>query len=123
MNFTLDELEAEVRRIAAEDPGFIYTEQPLATDDGGSCSYLGQAIGERTGSPCIMGKALQALGFGEDDLELYESQGIHEILRDSHRATWGESRWFTVVQAEQDQGFSWGAVVESADEQSPRGGK
>lgn len=117
---TATELIQEVRKIAAERPDFIYSNQGVDTD---LCSYFGRAVGDESGSPCIIGQALKNLGVNtsrlkqaEDDYD--DGTNIAAALDEQFidlTYTVQEARWLDKAQSAQDFGNPWAKAVEVAD--------
>lgn len=108
---TAEELEATVRRIAAESPDFTYkqedSEDPI-------CLYNPSP---RNPQGCIIGAALASLGLPVP--ESMEGEGAYTVLPTMLKVAAlpkGQSTWFDTVQGAQDGGKSWSAAVEAADE-------
>lgn len=104
-------LIAEVRRVAAENPDFIY---PRDISGGvKSCVYI------KDGCPsCIIGHALWNIGlidakFKGDHMAL--SDIGHVILQYGWGIETGEIEWLHKVQQYQDQLNPWGQAVRYAD--------
>ena len=120
MMTTAAELIQEVRKVADERPDFIYSDQTESTLN--LCSYFGRAIGDETGSPCIVGQALKNLEvdtevlmevehFGEDsDISTVLDRGYVDV-----EYTGSEAMWLAKVQLKQDLGYAWAHAVEEAD--------
>lgn len=102
---TFAELEAEVRRLAAERPDYVYP----AADGGENCFYQDE------GKPrCIFG---EALGILDVLVPQGETKAIDYLLADLGVATTAEQLgWAGQVQYYQDRGRSWGSAVRYADE-------
>lgn len=119
--FTAEDVVAEVRKIAAEMPDFVYTDQGADLGPGeftAPCSYLGRSVGDEQGQACIVGTALQRLGVSRDDLLEQEGNCALDAVRLLLSPT--EPRlpvryWLAHVQQAQDTGFSWGDAVRMAD--------
>lgn len=117
---TATELIQEVRKIAAERPDFIYGNQGVVTD---LCSYFGRAVGDESGSPCIIGQALKNLGVDTSRLKQAEGDyddgtGIDAALDEQFielTYTVQEAQWLAKVQSSQDFGKPWAGAVEEAD--------
>lgn len=118
---TSKELIEEVRKIAKENPDFVYAKQVGRTTDD-NCSYFGRAIGDGLGTPCIVGQALKNLELDISALEIHEVQGLgiaigvvleRELLGIAYTET--DRRWLDRVQFSQDLMGSWGEAVEYAD--------
>lgn len=118
---TSKELIEEVRKIAKENPDFVYAKQEGRTTDD-NCSYFGRAIGDETGTPCIVGQALKNLEVDTSTLKKYEEHNAgmaigdvleREILDVKYNNT--ELNWLNRVQFSQDIMGGWGEAVEYAD--------
>lgn len=107
--FTLDELETEVRRLAAEKPDFVY-EKPVNSH---ICKYVVEDEGRLKGS-CIMGQALINLGVSARELSHWEGTGIGAIV--ANQGISGERNWIAQVQYAQDRDASWGDAIKHADD-------
>lgn len=105
---TADQIIAEVRRLAAERPDYVYEKPPGST----FCLYR-----HEDGSPgCIFGQALDNLGVGLDE-HTYGTIGI--VLFDLGVAkTDQQANWMTSVQHYQDNGRPWAEAVAKADEEN-----
>lgn len=113
-------LMTEMRRLADEDPNFIYTEQ---TEDSVECSYLGQSTDEpHLGRPCIVGQAMQNLGVTKTFLETVEGDEARDAIGkhldpnsviSSHFENMLKS--INKVQDSQDRGAPWGEAVRHLD--------
>lgn len=116
---TATEVIEEVRRLAAEQPDFVYSNQGGA---GGECSYFGCTVGDSSGQACIVGQALANLNVDMSDLKHWEDKGygmgIAEALEKKVVAipyTEREARWLDNVQYPQDFADSWTVAVEEVD--------
>ena len=107
----------EVRKIASENPEFVY---------GGavtSCSYFGRTIGDTSGQCCIIGQALKNLEVDTEQLFSAEVRGdgptfrqaVHEKLVDILVGHPQELDWLDRVQRGQDNGWSWSYALIDAD--------
>lgn len=125
----LDRLEAEVRRIAREDPEHIYEPPPETIDEygamrGGDCSYLPD---DNNPQGCLIGAALRAVGVTptEDFEGNAANQVIEDILATIEVTIEGrfedKVEWFRLVQSAQDEGTAWGKAVEHADKEKDDG--
>lgn len=117
---TATELIQEVRKIAAEQPDFIYSDQTESTLN--LCSYFGRAIGDEAGSPCIVGQALKNLEVPMEGLQEVEHAGedsdISTVLDMGYvdiDYSGAEAMWLAQVQMKQDLGYDWAEAVEEAD--------
>ena len=106
----IKKLIKEVRRIASENPDFVY----LKGDEG--CTY--------SGNQCIFGIALNKL-HPDVDLSKYDECGgivINMVLDDLfYEDSMVHLNWCVTVQAEQDLGNSWSECIRTADEAYPLG--
>ncbi|AOZ63786.1 hypothetical protein SEA_WEASELS2_208 [Rhodococcus phage Weasels2] len=119
----IDDLIAEVKKIAAANPDHIYTDKRDSMGFGqATCFY------ERNGKPsCIMGQALHTLGVPIEELMAFDTTHQGSIVSlltkygkyDSHDE-YGEDLvskklvWLNDVQYLQDTLKPWGVAVESA---------
>lgn len=117
---TAAELIQEVRKVAEERPDFIYSDQTEPNNI--LCSYFGRAIGDESGSPCIVGQALKNLEVDTEVLLKAEKAGeetdICTVLDRGYvdiECTVNEAMWLAKVQSKQDDGYAWAQAVESAD--------
>lgn len=116
-NFTVADVVAKVRELAAANPTFEYRshERQVALPASPTCSYLPD---EWNPLGCIVGAALRSLGVPEDVLRSHEGLGAGPMLS----ALFGDrvdhvvDDWFTVLQQAQDTGHPWGEAVATADE-------
>lgn len=107
---TIEQVIAEVRRLADEKPDFVYPRPP-----GGSCKYTPD--NEQPG--CIFGQALSALGW-RFALPEIEGHGIAGALQRLNIDTPPrQTRWCAEVQIAQDGGQPWGEAVQLADAKRP----
>lgn len=105
---TWEQLEAEVRRLAAERPAYRYPKY----SPGGVCYY--QTEGKER---CIFGEALGNLGV--EVPAAMENSGASSVLAAlgvvetpyDHQADWADR-----VQDSQDAGIRWADAVSAADE-------
>lgn len=105
MDFTMDDVEREIRRLVQENPDFIYghQEEIRALRSSGTCSYMAGitkddfecakdkgliqtdtyedalAAGE-LGKACLVGQALHNLGVDYDTLESIEETGADYVI-------------------------------------------
>lgn len=116
---------AEVRKIAAEQPDFNYSEfygksNSFTGEKTATCVYFDDdCLAEDSTGKCIVGKALENLGVDSaiftNDFNLNNSivsvlDGIIEFESENDRY------WLREVQLKQDDGSTWGDAVEAADE-------
>lgn len=111
--FTVDDVMAQVRALAAERPDYVY--RPVAP--GALCSY----VTGQDGQGCIVGQALMRLGVPKERLAASEADEgtavpADELLQDlldldtAAMAT-NEVGWIMSVQTGQDSGETWGKAV------------
>lgn len=103
----------EIRKVAAEQPDFIYNEGGLA-----ECMYTKNTDGSPGG--CIVGRALMRLGVEEEDLVESDGQFASRVLSDLGIS--GDRfvmLWIAEVQEVQDGGKTWAEAVQSADTYYP----
>ena len=117
---TATQVIEEVRRLAEEQPDFVYSEQEGAA--GSECSYFGCAIGNTAGQACIVGQALDNLYVDMSDLKRKEDNGYGIGIAGALEwkvvdipYTEREARWLGDVQYHQDLGESWARAVVLAD--------
>jgi len=119
-HITTADVEAEVRRIAAEHPDRVYE----YADEGDGCHYVhsaetGEGISGRATWPeppplvpgCIMGVALARLGVPLPDLILGETVQLALVTL----GIGGDPSWLADVQLRQDGGVTWSTAVADAD--------
>lgn len=112
VEFTTTELEAEVRKLAAEHPDNIYT-KPNA--QGAGCFY-GKGTCTDGSCGCIVGQALARLGVSVLELDVKLIGYVPEVM--SHLCISDPKKrqsWLFNVQRRQDLGKTWGEAVEWAD--------
>jgi hypothetical protein len=114
VDFTTKDVVREVRRIAAENPDFVYT--PSLN---GICSYHAT---EGNPQGCIIGAALKSLGVDVDVLAgpantILRHLGLEGVfyIEDVSR----EAEWVQTVQSCQDCRKPWGEAVSLASERYP----
>jgi hypothetical protein len=126
--FTLAELVAEVRRIAAEQPDHTY--QFLTGQR--TCTYAPESVGAggKETQSCLVGQALRALGvpdgffahwnraaFRELSTHLFDSG---DLVHGGDPVADGRGRlWLERVQSSQDRGNNWANAVAFADDALP----
>lgn len=121
---TVNDVIAEVRKLAEEMPDFVYTPDIDAVKGKGSangCSYI---VGGCSNYPdcrgCIMGQALRRLGLSvpdnRDDLNVCKLLR-HLFIIEGH--TYSTERWLMTVQSKQDLGRTWSECVQGADHLYP----
>ena len=118
---TATQVIEEVRRLAAEQPDFVYSEQEGAV---GECSYFSCAIGDSSGQACIVGQALASLNVDMSDLKRKEDKGIGMAICTVLEQgvveipyTEEEARWLGNVQYYQDREEPWARAVALADKE------
>lgn len=116
---TATQVIEEVRRLAAEQPDFVYSKQEGAGDN---CSYFGCALGDTSGQACIVGQALANLNVDMMGLKGKEAKDVgmaigvaleHGVVTIPY--TEREARWLDDVQYHQDRGETWAQAVALAD--------
>ncbi len=131
MKITQKQLVAEVRKVAAANPTFVYTKG----EDGG-CNYRDKSEDNR--GACIIGQALANLGVSNEDRTAWDNRdeaGIASLFYNrgddadypSDFPVTGDNdtdevEWLQDVQHSQDQGDSWGTAVYNADRDYPNVG-
>lgn len=106
---TADQIIAEVRRLAAEKPDYVYEKPEFSA----FCLYM---HGDEPG--CIFGHALHNLGW---DVTAHDAGAINTVLDDNGVLTTTKQReWMREVQFSQDHGSTWEKAVRSADQVAPR---
>ncbi len=107
------DMEAEVRRLAAEYPDAVY--QSFTKPDGTSRCFYDR--GEVTNGPpelgCIMGQA--ALNVAPDFWDNELQHGTEEVSIGELVDFWDNADFLTFVQDNQDKGNTWSAAVAAAD--------
>lgn len=105
--FTEQQFIAEVRKVVAENPDFIYPNS--------FCSYL------QCNTACLFGVVLSNLGVTQSYLRTCESKTISIVLRllklefDDDIINWASN-----IQASQDDGrYTWQQALEMADKKYP----
>lgn len=69
MKITMSQLWDEVRAVAAENPGYVYGDDPI-NEDGGECAY------QRNDAPsCLVGHAMYRLGIPIEKLAEFDDIG------------------------------------------------
>lgn len=117
-------IQAEMRRLAAEKPHYVY-DRPL--DDEGyplGCMYVEVDADSNLIGSCIVGKALVNLGVDPYALSDHEHTSALSVL--GYADARGYERpavldWICSVQYGQDNDTSWRDAVESADDIYPDG--
>ncbi len=114
---TVPEVITEMRKIATERPDFVYVEQPMNEPERrtSGCSYVSASVGLSEGEGCIVGQALQRLGFDKAALQPFDGHVASAALT-GLGVTHGEGDyWIDKVQSKQDTGSSWGEAVRLVD--------
>lgn len=118
---TATQVIEEVRRLAEEQPDFVYSKQEGANANE-DCSYFGCFIGNTTGQACIVGQALAKLSVDMSDLKREEDKGFGMGIAEALVGgvvdipyTEREAKWLGDVQNHQDLGESWAQAVVLAD--------
>ena len=116
---TATQVIEEVRRLAEEQPDFVYGHQEGAV---GECSYFGCALKDTSGQACIVGQALANLNVDMSDLKRKEDRGIGMAIAEAFEwevvdipYTEEEVRWLGDVQYHQDNKEPWAQAVALAD--------
>lgn len=125
-NLTIEAIIAEVRKVAAERPDFVYAEQPervalvkrLNILNGAlDCSYVGAYEGsvdtDQAGEGCIVGQALKRLGVSSYQLRNVEGRSASSAIGYLTGSTKGTG-WLNLVQSGQDGGLSWSEAIANA---------
>ncbi len=123
VNFTISDLIKEVRRLANENPDFVYPEFKKP-HNGRTCSYLKS---EKSDVGCIFGQAILNI---QPDLKEFlihfdceVDSGIKKCLQTlfpdidlTYPSTSREQLdWCEKVQDEQDRGSTWGEAIKIAN--------
>ena len=113
-NRTARQIIDEVRRLAAEQPDFVY-ERPMVEDEHGRwvessrCQYL-----HADGPGCIIGHAMAGIGVSVP--VTCEGKGVRDVLRFfGIDFTVDEGLFLATVQRAQDRGERWGYAIGEAD--------
>ena len=110
MNVTEQDIINEVRRLAADNPDYIYV-NPNGSEFS-QCVYIHDGKGS-----CIVGRALVNNGFDPEKVAQYEGATADEmlvVLGIKEAIDFGQV-WLDRVQALQDNGTPWADAVEEAD--------
>ena len=107
MDIDLDDLITEVRRIASENPNFVYNQMV--------CKY--QVRGKPS---CLIGQGLHAIGVDTAVLKAFddrEDSEIQTILVDELGFDVEDARiyWLSATQSAQDCQTPWGKAISQAD--------
>lgn len=104
-----DQIEAEVRRLVAENPDYVYK-----SDENGTCYY--NATGDI--EACLFGKVFENLG--DPISEDYEQESIVDVLKHKIPDTTRQQRnWASVTQSGQDGEIPWSEALSEADRLYP----
>jgi hypothetical protein len=113
---TFGQIEAEVRRLAALRPDFVY-ERPGA---GRWCQYTRTEEGGVIVGDCIFGQALIAAGVKPEHIRRLEHKDIEMVLRALDIPTSPREReWAACVQERQDKANAWASAIAYADHTYP----
>lgn len=104
------EIQAEIRRIAAENPDHVYL-----PDVAGECVYTEMDTDDHRVGSCIVGKALINLGVDPVRLSWSEGKFAASVLGEPGAAADSIIGWINTVQQYQDDKISWGRAVAKAD--------
>lgn len=112
-NVTGEQLVAEVRRLASEDPSFIYPVAATPPKDKPNCLYNP----DKHQPGCIFGQALINLG---DPVPVKDDRGNigTQVWIKKIEATKAQIRWMMWAQQAQDQRMTWGDAIAYADAQA-----
>lgn len=117
-HINLLDLENEVRRLAAENPDFVY--EGAVEDRYGSqyvsCMYTVEGDDENLVGSCLFGQALINLGADPAELRSYEHEGIGQVLESAMLVSPKRVQWFDDVQEYQDVKMTWAFAVAEADD-------
>ena len=120
--FSPEDLLREIISIADQNPDFVYTDQGAHPQGYGHhilCSYLGRALGDPTGSPCIVGRALSNLGVPDEELRGFEGKSASLVMGRASGSTYVYdnnthnfiSTAVGQIQIHQDNGLPWSECV------------
>jgi len=122
-DFTVTDVVAKIRSLAAARPEFTYDPPENLPVSGPTCHYVHETNAELVGG-CIVGKALLSLGVDAVTLHEYDggtgANGSTVIIE-----TLGEVidrpslDWIDSVQNQQDNGKEWQQAVDYADANYP----
>jgi len=119
----ISEVVAQVRRLAAENPDFVYEKvKSKSSEDSPKCLYTHNGKGS-----CIIGQAILAV-----DDSLYSKLAdydeglifgysativVHDLYPEEFKKAQGEmyAKWLHLVQRKQDDGWTWEEAVGYAD--------
>lgn len=110
---TFEQLEAEVRRLAAENPDHVY----VRPEPGSRCYY--RSPDDTPG--CIFGQAMEALGFAIPPGDGKFAGSIDGVMCNilGIAPTFDQEGWARAVQGVQDIGDTWASAVARADRLYP----
>lgn len=122
---TIDDVVTKVRKIAAERSDFVYTNQPeskLIEPEDLECSYTSAGTHTSEGESCIVGQALQQLGYTKEQLNRVNRWKASEALKGlkiiyDDKDT--KAAWLNYMQSRQDGGTEWGQCIFLADRHTP----
>ncbi|WP_040828969.1 hypothetical protein [Nocardia jiangxiensis] len=103
----LDDLEDEIRRLAAETPEYVYPDA--------SCVYVKRKLSGGLCGSCLFGVALINLGVDPEQLDVGSDTSITALLADHGFEKTPQIEWFQTVQNLQDDCYPWGRAVKMAD--------
>ncbi|TDB90885.1 hypothetical protein E1264_03400 [Actinomadura sp. KC216] len=107
---TFKQIENEVRRLAAENPDFVYESYH------GSCFYNPTERAGKQYGACIFGQAFTNLGTPVPDG--IDEDYIGSVLPNMGiETTLDQYEWAGTVQYQQDQGCAWALAVALADDE------
>lgn len=117
MELTFAQVEAEVRRLVAENPDHIYRGK-LRPYQPQKCYYVAPEDG--SAEACLFGQALTNLGVPDDYLADFEFGPVQDILGSlgvecSDQEEW----WMNEVQGAQDRKQDWAGALTYGDEEHP----
>src|SRR5690606_37801797 len=122
MDITAKQIVDNIRALAAEEPDFVYADQPERADlpVGAYCSYLGAQVDAPGGVGCIVGQALSRAGVSEDWLREHEGVGAYGVLHYiDNSIPKSVLYWVSEVHGAQDTGATRAQAVAAADTESP----
>lgn len=123
----LAEVIAEIRRIAAESPDYVY--EPVVKPNSlgiGTCEYVERSADGKLIGSCIVGRALVNLGVPPEVLTFTDdfTPTAFGLFEDpDHDGRVAEINWIQRVQGGQDRKMSWGDAVARADVLHPAVGE
>ena len=106
---TIDEVDTEIRLLAAESPDFVYNTRK----EGSGCYYHKGVLGGEPNKGCIFGQAFQRLGV---DMSTVGGDNISTVWSEIHFSSplgfqHCPEEW-DVVQVSQDNGSSWSEAIQ-----------